>query len=118
MSASAENTSFAGKEQPNLVAQLLWAMKSMHQFDEMFCWLASTLIQHFHVSLAQFWTPPSHAGGAVRLLAAEAQDPSVPERVVQSEEIRQWVKRLSTEWQVSRFFPLEQAFSSYQTTRL
>ena len=42
----------------------------------------------------------------------------MPERVVVNEEVTRLVERLARERRVDLFFPMEQAFSSYQATRL
>ncbi len=120
MLARSENLPFEDTEQQNLIIQLPQAMQTMHNLDELFSWLASALVLRFGVSLAQFWTPPNQVtdSNTARLLGSAAQDPSVPERVVANEEVRGLVERCSAERQTPIFFPLEQAFSSYQAIRL
>ena len=120
MLARSENSPFEDSEQQNLIMQVPLAMRTMQNLDELFPWLASTLVLRFGVSLAQFWTLPSQAtdSNAARLLASEAQDPSVPERVVANEEVRGLVERCFAKRQTPIFFQLEQAFSSYQAIRL
>jgi hypothetical protein len=120
MSERVDNHSRWASENLSLAMQLQSTMKSIHQLDEMFQWLASTSVQRFGVSLAQFWTVQNDARGYSNpgLLAMAGEDPSVPERVVVNEEITRLVNRLAVERRVGFFFPLEQAFSSYQATRL
>jgi hypothetical protein len=120
MLARGDPLSFKVHEQQNIVLQLRLAMQSMHQLDELFAWLASMLVYRCGVPLAQFWTAPGQEidSDATRLLATAALDPSVPERVMANEEVKQLVERCFAEQPAPLFFPLEEAFSSYQVTRL
>lgn len=120
MAERVENQSRGAAEHLDLAMQLLSTMKSIHQLDEMFQWLASTTVQRFGVSLVQFWTVQDDAGGRrnLGLLAMDGEDPSVPERVVVNEEITGLVERLALERRAGLLFSMEQAFSSYQATRL
>ena len=120
MAERVEHHSRGAPEPMSLAMQLLSTMKRIHQLDEMFQWLASTSIQRLGVSLVQFWTVQNDARGRCNLglLAMDREDLSVPERVVLNDEITRLVERLAVERRAGLCFPMEQAFSSYQATRL
>src|ERR1051326_4084537 len=120
MFARGENSLFENAEHLDLLRQLQQAMPTVRQLDDVFQWLASTLVYRFDVALTQFWASSRLVteSDAHQLLALATQDPSVPERVVVNEEIRQVLERCVANQPDPFFFPLEQAVSSYQATRL
>ena len=67
MSERVENHSRGASGHLSLAMHLLSTMKSIHQLDEMFQWLATTLVQRFGASLVQFWTAQSDVRGRCNL---------------------------------------------------
>jgi len=82
-----DNNSFTGdpvQKQVMIVTQLMKAVPTMHSIDELFQWLAYTIIEHFDLQLIQFWTPFILMNGipSTHLRTMVARNPLLPEQLV------------------------------------
>jgi len=102
-----------------IVTQLLQAIETMHRPEEMFQWLASVIVQHFDVSIIQFWTRETswsdHPSAQLRALAC--QDRSLPAYMI-AEKLTMTVENIPRDQRI--FLPqlVEQVFPHFQASLL
>ncbi len=102
-----------------IVTQLLQAIETMHRPEEIFQWLASVIVQHFDVSIIQFWTRETswsdHPSAQLRALAC--QDRSLPAYMI-AEKLTMTVEHIPREQRI--FLPqlVEQVFPHFQASLL
>jgi hypothetical protein len=100
-----------------MVTQLLQAVEVMHRPEELFQWLAYTIVQRFDIALIQFWTrqsdltvPPS-----AQLRALAYRDRSLPANVI-SEKLTATIEHLPKERNIFPPQLVEQVFPQFQAT--
>lgn len=105
-----------GRRQLVITSQLIRVAGSMHHVDEMFSWLASTIVQAFNVQAIQFWTTQLNQQNqpSLQLRTMVQQDPSLPQQIFVNNHVVLAVGRIMS---VGRHVPLQAiggAFPAYQ----
>src|SRR5689334_8586167 len=80
-----------------IVTQLMRAIATMQQMDELLRWLAYMIVQRLDVQLAQLWTNQGEhpARPMMQLRAMVSQDVSLPEQIVVNDPISAMAQRLA-----------------------
>jgi len=102
-----------------IVTQLLQTIEAMHRPEEMFQWLAYAIVQHFNVSIMQFWTRESNWTGqpSAQLRAMAYQDRTLPANLIGAK-VSTIIEQIPKE---HRIFPpqlLEQVLPRFQASLL
>lgn len=92
----------------------------MHHVDEIFQWLAYTIVQQFGIQVAQVWANQVDYTGqmTIQLLTMARQDSTVIEQVVVNEDVAQVAQRIVSERSIPIFRSVESQFSSYRARML
>src|SRR5690349_11175657 len=103
-----------------ILTQLVMASATMHRVDELLQQLASGIVHHFGVPLAQCWMHQMNDAGqpTIQLGALVRQDPSLPEHVVANEYMTRMALHMASEQHVSQTQPVETIFSPFQSSLL
>lgn len=108
------------EQQKTIGLQLLRTITTMRQVDELFHWLAHTIVQYLDVQFIQFWTNQVNQRNqiAVQLRAMVSQDPSVPQQIVVNDHVASIAQRVVSERLMYAPQPVEALFSQYQAILL
>lgn len=108
------------RQQIAIVSQLFRATPMMRHIDELFSWLAYTIVQRLDIRLIQFWTNQASRTGqfALQLRTMVYQDSSLPRQIVVNDQIALAAQRIASEKQIYPPQPVETMFSHYQGTLL
>jgi hypothetical protein len=108
------------KEQKVAVAQLIRAITTMRHVDELFQWLAYTIVHRFDVQFTQFWANQANRTDqfAVQLRAMVSQDPSVQQQIAVNDQVASIARRIIKEQFTYHPQPVENIFSHYQAILL
>lgn len=98
------------------LSALVQASTTMQHIDEMFLWLAQTLVQHYDIQVAQFWACAVSITGqtAVQPRMVVCQDDSFPLRVVSNAHTAEAAQRLLRERRGADVQPVDGNFSPHQ----
>ncbi len=101
-----------------IVSQLLQLITSMHHIDDLFAWLAATMIEHFDMLSVQIWAVQASRTGSVRrkLRASSSRHSSQAVNILESVEVKVFVERLLRERRGILSVPVASTFSYYQAT--
>jgi hypothetical protein len=101
-----------------IVSQLLQLMTDMQHSDELFAWLASTVVEQFGVVSAQTWAIQAYSdrGSRTKLRASASRHPSQASRVQESAEVKVFIERMFLEQRSILSIPVNNMFSQYQAT--
>lgn len=107
-----------GSPQVTLISQLLQVAPSMHHVDEIFLWLAHTIMQRFSVPVVQFWAAQANRAGqfSLELRTTVRLDPSLPAHVIINTQVADLVGRLLSEEREVIQQPIQAAFSAHMAT--
>jgi hypothetical protein len=114
------SSSYVDRQTMKVVAQLLKAVPTMHHVDEIFQWLAYTIVQQFGIQVVQVWANQVDYTGqmTIQLLTMARQDSTVLEQVVVNEDVAQVAQRIVGERSMHIFRSVESQFSSYRARML
>lgn len=103
-----------------ILTQLVVASETMHRVDELLEQLATGIVHHFGVKLAQCWMHQMNDAGqpTIQLGALVRQDPSLPEHVVANEYMTRMALHMASGQYTSQPQPVETIFSPFQSTLL
>lgn len=100
-----------------LITQLMQNMNMMHHVDEVFLWLANTIVRRLDIPVVQFWAPQldntGRSHGVVR--ASACQNPTLPRQVYLNQNVATVIERLFYEKRNTLSLPIEGFFSPSQT---
>jgi hypothetical protein len=115
---SHENLSNKSTRPIVIVSQLLQLVTSMHHIDELFTWLATTMVERFSMISVQIWAVQAYrtGGGRRKLRASTSRHPSQALQVLESAEVRVFVERMLREQRGILSIPVSSTFSHYQAT--
>ena len=108
------------EQQMTIGVQLIRTITTMRQVDELFRWLAYTIVQRLDVQFIQFWTNQANQTNQfnVQLRSMVSQDPSVPQQIVVNDHIASIAQRIISEQLAYSPQPVESIFLHYQTILL
>lgn len=109
-----------GRGQSLVSGQLVKAATNMHHIDELFLWLAHTIVQNFDVQVVQFWAIQSTRSGQyfTQLRTMLRQDTTIPQHVVTNNQVIALAERILSERHNYLLQPLGSIFPPYQTSLL
>jgi hypothetical protein len=101
-----------------IVSQLLQLITSMHHIDDLFAWLAATMVEHFNMLSVQIWAVQASRTGSVRrkLRASSSRHSSQAINILESVEVKVFVERMLRERRGILSIPVVSTFSRYQAT--
>ena len=102
-----------GNHQLVIITRLLEVVEMMQNMDELFAWLADTIMQRMDVQVVQFWAMQNYSSGRVgyELRTTAQQSTSIPQHVVLNQPLADMVEHLLNKRQsvtprsVSAIFP-------------
>lgn len=114
------SSAYVDRQTMKVVAQLLKAVPAMHHVDEVFQWLAYTIVQQFGIQVVQVWADQVNYTGqmTIQLLTMSRQDATILEQVVVNEDVAQVAQRIIGERNMPIFRSVESQFSSYRVRML
>jgi len=103
-----------------IMSQLLKAIATMQQFDELLRWLAYMMVHRLDIQVAQLWTNQGEhpARPMMQLRALVSQDGSLPEQIVINDQIGAIVQRWAHERINYQPQLVENVFTHYQALLL
>jgi len=109
-----------GRGQSLASTQLLKAATNMRHIDELFLWVARTVVQNFDVQVVQLWTTQSTRAGQyyIQLRTMIHQDASLPQHVVTNNQVVAVAERILSERRNYLLQPLGSVFPPYQANLL
>ncbi len=110
----------ASNQQLVIITQLLQAVTTFRHIDELFLWLARTIIQRFDVQVTEFWTMQVNATGqaATELRAIACQDTSLPRHVVGNNRVSAMAEHILREQRHSTLVAVASIFPTHQANLL
>jgi hypothetical protein len=101
-----------------LVSHVLQLMVRMQHIDELFAWLATTMVEHFGIISAQIWAAQAYRTGIVhsKLRASSSLHSFQALQVVESAEVRVFIERILRDQRGVLSIPVPRMFSQYQST--
>lgn len=116
-SSSSGDTS---RQQKAILAQLFKVTQTMEQIDQLFRWLADSVVQRFNIQLIQFWTSHMDAVGFMTLqLRTQARlDSTLPEQIVVNNDLALIAQSIAEKGHIYAAQPVESLFSQYRATLL
>src|SRR6202011_2194959 len=109
-----------GRGQSLVSTQLLKAATNMRHIDELFLWIAHTIVQNFDVQIVQFWATQLTRTDQyfIQLRTMVRQDTTLPQQIVTNNQVIAVAERILSERRNYLLQPLGSIFSSYQTSLL
>ena len=109
-----------GRGQSLASTQLLKAATNMHHIDELFLWIAHTMVQNFDAQVVQFWATQSTRTGQyyIRLRTMVSKDATLPQHVVTNNQVVAVAERILSERRNYLLQPLGSVFPPYQASLL
>jgi hypothetical protein len=108
------------RQQMAILSQLLRAVLTMRQIDEVLQWLAYSIVQRFDIQLLQFWTSQANPGDqqSIQLRTMVRQDATLPEQIVVNNDLLLAAQRIIQEQHTYTPQPVDALFSPYRATLL
>src|SRR5438105_3548953 len=77
------------QRQSAITAHLFKATTNMHHIDELFLWLAHTIVQSFKVQVIQLWAVQASRTGqlSIQLRTLVSEDTSLPQHMMANEQV-------------------------------
>jgi|SRR6266567_1609604 len=99
-----------------LVSHVLQHMAKMRHIDELFAWLATTLVEHFGVVSAQVWATQAYRAGVVhgKLRASSSLHSFQALQIFESAEVKVFIERMLRDQRGVLSIPVPRIFSQYQ----
>jgi hypothetical protein len=109
-----------GRGQSLVSTQLLKVATNMRHIDELFLWLAQTLVQNFDAQVVQFWATQSTRTGQyfIQLRTMVRQDTTLPQHVVTNNQVVEVAERILSERRNYLLQPTGNIFLPYQASLL
>ncbi len=113
--------------QPNIsnqhliaITQLLQMTMDMSHIDELFLWLANTMVQRFGVLATQFWVRQINRESqfSLALRTMICQDSSLPLHILKNNRVSAVAEHIMGKWPHSLSLSIDTLFSSYQADLL
>jgi hypothetical protein len=103
-----------------LIAQLVKTAPSIRTIDDLFFWLASTMVERFDVQVVQFWANQLYHTGQIftELRAMICQDSSLPQQTVTNMYVAEVVRGIINARDAPMLQKMEQVFHQYQAILL
>lgn len=100
-----------------ILAQLLQASAQMVHIDEMFAWLAGTIVQRLSIQVVQLWAVQASATGqaSIVLRANSSDDLSLPQAISYNAHVAEVAGNFLRARQSIALQPVKNLFSTYQT---
>lgn len=110
----------SGRGQSLVSTQLLKVATSMRHIDELFLWLAQTIVQNFDVQVVEFWATQSTRTGQylIQLRTMVRQDTTLPQHVVTNNQVVAVAERILSERRTYLLQPVGSLFAPYQASLL
>jgi len=105
----------ASNQQLAIITQLYNVASTFYHIDELFYWLARTIIQRFDIQVAEFWTTQ---GNSMGLRAIACQDASLPRHVVWNNQISDMAEHILHEQHHLTLVAVVSIFSAHQASLL
>src|SRR5437867_2581250 len=106
--------------QPVITVQLFKAAANMQHIDELFLWLAQTMVQSFKVQVAEMWAVQAGPTGklSVYLRTLVREDTTLPPYPVANEHVAALVGNLLSNRNDYTLWAVGEIFSSHQSSLL
>lgn len=103
-----------------IISQLLQDVTNMQHIDEIFMWIASTLVQRVGMKSVQAWAMQADSRGAwhIKLRASSSQNNFQGQQMSENAEVSTLVARMIRERRGILSIPVSNIFSPYQATIL
>ena len=104
-----------GNHQLAIITRLLQVVETMENLDDLFSWLADTVVQRMDVQVVQLWTMQAYVSGQVgcELRTITCQSPSLPQHIVINQPLAHTVEQLLNKQQSVAPQSVENVFSRY-----
>lgn len=108
------------EQQLAIVTRLWRAVTTLHHIDEVFQWLATQIVQRFHVQAAEIWALQLDPGGryALQIRTLAIVDNSLPEHVIANHHVAEFATRLCSEQRSYSLQMVNQLFAGYPASML
>ncbi len=106
------------RQQKAILAQLFRVVQTVEQVDQLFQWLAASIVQGFRIQLIQFWTVEATGLLALPLSPPVRQDATLPEQIVANNDLALLAQRMARERRIYGTQPVESLFSQYRASLL
>ena len=115
-----QSTTISNQELAVIMGELSHYAISVQHVDDIFCWLARKIAQHFEVEVVEFWTQQASGGGdpMLDLRAIVTLGDAVPERLVNNDAVRMIVEEIQSERRGFWLKSVADLFTPYQANLL